>query len=341
MHIASAYACDSPPTQVCVAQITQNADLASVHPCFPDWSSSNPPYCGPPELRLLLPTWNIKRLTSQTASTLLITLMAIFALSGLGLQIVYFIPLFPNVPFRNFKIASHSLFAYFVWGNMVANYCLAILKHAGSRVTSETESDDTFPTSDQVQTSTEDKSLAHNKEGIGTQESGREKHRYCSKCQALILYIDHHCPFTGNCVGLNTYSHFFLTLCYGSVGLGYSLIVYFGEGIFPSIWNWLQMSFLDRDTLEAIEPFVELYFPALGGFIVINVILGFHIFLLLLDMTTFEVLTNFWKAPVFKIGYQRILNKEYLKKDSRLNVLLLSKRRSLIWFIIPSKYLVA
>lgn len=288
-------------------------------------------------LRLLLPAWDIKRLTGRTASTLLIILMTIFGLCGLGLQIFYFIPLFPNdVPFRTFKIGCHSVFAYFVWGSMVVNYCMAVFTHAGSVVASETETNerDMSPKIDQNQASNEN-DPTHQTGCINVQELGRKKHRYCNKCQALILYMDHHCPFTGNCVGLNTYSHFFLTLCYGSIGLGYSLIVscfYFGEGIFPSLWNWLQLSSLDSFTLKAIEPFVELFFPAVGGFVVVNVVLGFHIFLLLSDMSTFDVLTNFWKGPIFKIGYQRIVDKEYLKKDSRLNILLLSKGRSLLTF---------
>ena len=288
-------------------------------------------------LRLLLPGWNIKRLTNQAASTLLIVLMAIFAITGLGFQVVYFIPLFPNVPFRNFKIACHGGFAYWVWGNMVVNYCMAVFAHAGSVVISETKSEnnDVSPKKGQGNKNDPDRPT----DCVDTQDQiGTKKHRYCKKCQAVTSYMDHHCPFTGNCVGLNTYAHFFLTLCYGSIGLGYSLTMscfYFGDCLFPNVWSRLQLDPLDTDSLEMLGPLVELFMPTLGGFIVLNTIIGFHVFLLLSDMTTFDVLNNFWKAPVFKIGYQRFLDKKYVKKESRLNVLLLSKRKSPIWFLMP------
>ena len=162
--------------------------------------------------------------------------------------------------------------------------------------------------------------------------------RYCKVCQTTVLYKDHHCPFTGNCVGLNNYSYFLLALCYASIGLGYSLVVgclYFGECVFPTVWTWLQITSLREGTCLVVEPYTELFLPALGGFFVLNVILLFQFFLLLSDLTTYEVLKNFWKVPVFRVGCERIQSKRYLDKESRLNALLLSRRTSVFWFLFP------
>lgn len=129
-------------------------------------------------LRLLLPTWNIKRLTSQTASTLLIILMVVFGLSGLGLQIFYFVPLFPNVPFRNFKIGCHSLFAYFVWGNMAINYYKSVLTHAGSISVSETETEEQILLAKQEQNETITESDVSAQREVAIR---KQKYHYCYK----------------------------------------------------------------------------------------------------------------------------------------------------------------
>lgn len=338
-------------------------------------------------LRLLYPEWRIKRLTSQLASTLLIILMSVFAVIGLGLQIFYFIPLVPDVPFRTTKVICHSIFAYWIWINMVVNYYYAIFIEPGK---ADSEDADNIPAvrllnctkvteersdyncwekvtsndnnSDDPQVCSEmssgrrlnndgakqvtHTSLTSNK---ADQDSGASKldvclgtsnrSHYCKVCQVTVLYKDHHCPFTGNCVGLNNYAYFLSALCYASIGLGYSLVVgclYFGECVFPTIWTWLQINSSVREgTCSIGEPYTELFLPALGGFFVLNIILLFQMFILLSDLTTYEVLKNFWKVPVLKVGYERIRNKKYMDKESRLNVLLLSRRTSFVWFLFP------
>jgi len=52
---------------------------------------------------------------------------------------------------------------------------------------------------------------------------------HCSKCKNCVLAMDHHCPWTNNCVGYNTLKPFllFLTyvtlLCFLMVGMCYKV----------------------------------------------------------------------------------------------------------------------
>lgn len=48
---------------------------------------------------------------------------------------------------------------------------------------------------------------------------------HCSICGTCVLRMDHHCPWTANCVGLYTHRHFYLVLVYMSFGGLYFLSV--------------------------------------------------------------------------------------------------------------------
>lgn len=326
-------------------------------------------------LRLVCPEWNLKRLTSRLASGLLIVLMSVFAVIELGLHIFYFVPLFPDTSLRTEKVVCHCVFAYLVWINMTANYYYCITVQPGTKSSASTCTPSKGLEAERLDEVIKDNSVDNHKMSITSSKEIRSsqlnkrvpignavrldhendntllskqdksvsiwtprRSGYCKVCQAEIAYKDHHCPFTGNCVGLNNYSYFFLALVYSTVGLGYSLIVvclYFGDCVFPTVWSFLKFTPTSTSTCSIIEPFAELFLPGLGGFVVLNIVLLFQVFLLLSDLTTYEVLKNFWKASVFKVGFERIQQKMYLEKGSRLNMLLLSRRTSVFWFLLP------
>ncbi|CAH8488660.1 unnamed protein product [Schistosoma turkestanicum] len=48
---------------------------------------------------------------------------------------------------------------------------------------------------------------------------------HCSICKTCILCMDHHCPWTANCVGLYTHRHFYLVLIFMSIGGIYLLTI--------------------------------------------------------------------------------------------------------------------
>ncbi|CAH8510750.1 unnamed protein product [Heterobilharzia americana] len=48
---------------------------------------------------------------------------------------------------------------------------------------------------------------------------------HCTICKKCILRMDHHCPWTANCIGLYTHRHFYLVLIFMSIGGIYLLTV--------------------------------------------------------------------------------------------------------------------
>ena len=328
-------------------------------------------------LRLLFPQWRIKRLTDKLSVYLLRILMTTFFITGLGQHMFVFIPLMPNVPFRSVKLLFHCVFAYWVWFNMTINYYLATFLCPGycadSAVPSE-ESSSSLPSISKSDTGSGDiqrssfPSIRTERTSSGlsnttndNREQSRHKlastedhrvgattcvptfnnrHHYCTVCCKTVLYMDHHCPFTGNCVGYYNYSHFFLFLVYAWMGLDYAIatsLFYFGECFFPLTWGHLGFIYLSKesDVCSVLEPYGDYLIPVVGGFIVLTLLLGFQLFLLLSDMTTYDVLKNFWKQPVFKLGLERVRQGRYKRKESRLHRLLLQQRHSMLSFVLP------
>lgn len=53
---------------------------------------------------------------------------------------------------------------------------------------------------------------------------------HCAKCQRCIVRMDHHCPYTNNCVGAKNQKHMILFLIYCVLQAGYALglLAYYG-----------------------------------------------------------------------------------------------------------------
>ena len=162
---------------------------------------------------------------------------------------------------------------------------------------------------------------------------------YCKICQSMVPYMDHHCPFTGSCVGFKNYSYFFLWLVYGVMGLGYAIMVafpYFNECLLKNFKAYLGFTVGEQSELcEALGAHSGIAFPVLGGFWVSGNMLLLQLVLLLTDLSTYGALKNILKVPVLRFAWHRVKGRKFMEQDSRLNVLLLNQRRGVLWFLVP------
>ena len=166
------------------------------------------------------------------------------------------------------------------------------------------------------------------------------RNQTCKICQYKVHYMDHHCPFTGSCVGLNNYSYFFLGLCYGVIGLGYAVIVtapYFYHCNMKNIL-WYSGIVRDRGTREVcvqLGPHSHIFLPVVAGFCLALNIFILQVIFLLADLSTYNVLKDWSKYPMFHFAWQRMRAGKCKEPDSRLRVLVTSQRRNVLMYLIP------
>lgn len=298
-------------------------------------------------LRHFFPHWNIQRLTSNTASVILVLLVLLVYLLSLGMQLFLFIPLMPPVSFWYLKVTAHSLFAYWVWVNAVTNYLYVLFSRPGIfRPGIESPGSEATPNKvDKSQKSTEsslqgglDKGESHSESERSESESATIKkslHHHCKICQATILYRDHHCPFTGNCIGLHNYSYFFLGLLYSLVGLAYGITVfftYFGQCFFLA-WKAVGISSdhseeTEGELCKTLEPYGEIMLPSIGALVTVALMVGFQVFMLIANVSTYDVLKQWRQIKEVDFGGFR-------KEGSRFKVMLLEQRTHPLWFLLP------
>ena len=103
---------------------------------------------------------------------------------------------------------------------------------------------------------------------------------HCRKCGRCVLRRDHHCPWLGTCVGLNNHLFFVLYLVFDSI-----VFIIFIKDTYPvtklnddSFIQWFFTSFLCA-IICAVGVF---------GFLQSLLLLPFHIFLILMNKTTWE-----------------------------------------------------
>lgn len=102
---------------------------------------------------------------------------------------------------------------------------------------------------------------------------------HCRICDTCILKMDHHCPWLYNCVGFRNHKYFFLLLLY--TALDCHLIAW-------TMWGTV------RFATEPTTPFMTMFMLLFGetlalliGFMV-TVFFSFHIWLMLMALTTIE-----------------------------------------------------
>lgn len=179
---------------------------------------------------------------------------------------------------------------------------------------------------------------------MGTPKSGTEwtpsRTHYCKICECAIPYLDHHCPFTGNCAGLRNYSNFFLGLVYGVIGLFYAVAItlpYFFECNLKNILWYFGMvsSRVSYPVCTELGPHSHIFMPVFAGFILASNMLLLQALFLAADLSTYNVLSHWSRFPMLRFILQRIRARKFRDRDSRLNVLIRSQRKSWLSYLVP------
>ena len=280
--------------------------------------------------RALFPGWKLRRTTHWCVNILLIIVMSSFFIVGLSYYVLLFLPLTVRHPFTSVRGLAHLSFAVWVWINVVFNYFMAVLVHPGKARENKVPKSTVT-----VTTNCEQKHIQQN-DGM---RWNPPRYHYCSVCQESMAYMDHHCPFTGNCTGLKNYSYFLLCLLYGAIGLGYALWMsfpYFNQCVLANLWWLMGWAELNRPSVcSQLGPHVNIVLAVFGGFLITTNMSIIQILLLLADLSSYDVLKYATKTTVLRFAWHRMKGGKYKEPGSRLNVMLLQQRPNVFWFFIP------
>jgi hypothetical protein len=111
--------------------------------------------------------------------------------------------------------AMHALAISTFWINGCWAYCMCVLTPPG-------------PPNPSVDSESVDPTLEVNTRGKGTKGKAAphvgndgELSHFCGICKQHVSRFDHHCPFTGGCIGESNFRHFFLFILHGTLGMTY------------------------------------------------------------------------------------------------------------------------
>lgn len=317
-------------------------------------------------LRFVFPNWKLARFASRGIHFILFTIVGSIFCIGLGYHLFVYLPLLAGEkPLQTLKGLVHVVFALWVWINIVGNYYYSVFLHPGRDkdykpplrgprlcfLSDEgviTEVKEGQPIVIHSGAAEEDNQFYCDASLIGTggvPNTGVEwkpnRTHYCKICESAIPYLDHHCPFTGNCAGINNFSNFLLGLLYGTLGLFYAVIItlpYFFECNLKNVlWYFgVVSSRVSYPVCGSLGPHSHIFLPVFAGFCLTANMFLLQVFFLAADLSTYNILSNWSKFPMLRFMVQRVLARKFLDKDSRMKVLF-RNRGSLLYYLIPSR----
>lgn len=107
--------------------------------------------------------------------------------------------------------------------------------------------------------------------------------RHCKKCNRCVLKYDHHCSFTGVCIGENNHLNFIFFLFFQTIAL--SLALY---GLFKTVNIFLSKNVYYK--YADIPPSIFIYiFFTLIFFVYCGFLFFFHVYLISTNQTSYEI----------------------------------------------------
>lgn len=122
---------------------------------------------------------------------------------------------------------------------------------------------------------------------------------HCKVCRRCVLRMDHHCLWINNCVGHWNYKAFFLLVFYATTGSVYSTVMIISSAFHK---NW---DFSGRVPLETFYVSCGIVMLALS--LILGTLLGWHIYLIIRNMTTIEYYEGIraaWLAKKSGLSYR-------------------------------------
>lgn len=127
-------------------------------------------------------------------------------------------------------------------------------------------------------------------------------HASLPRCNVCVLRMDHHCPWVYNCIGFKNHKYFVLLLVYTTVGLCLVSV-----NMFDSVW-WATRTDVQIWTMISLTTGE---FLATVLLVISTAFLAFHIWLMLMSMTTVE----FCEKKLKKTGYNSSMYSEGVYKN--------------------------
>jgi len=120
---------------------------------------------------------------------------------------------------------------------------------------------------------------------------------HCRECDCCVENFDHHCPWTGNCIGKRNYRFFLIYVFLVEISALYGVIICIIHFVILSD-NTTDppINFYINQSVE-VRKYVSLVIGVfcLVGFLVVGSLASLHIYLVSTAQTTYEYLKNKWK----------------------------------------------
>lgn len=126
---------------------------------------------------------------------------------------------------------------------------------------------------------------------------------HCRSCRRCILRMDHHCMWINNCVGLRNYKAFIVLVLYATMASIYSSVVLVSCTV-QKDWNFTGMASLKIFYIISGVTIV-------GLSLTLGTLLGWHIYLIIHNMTTieyYEAIRALWLARKSGQSYRHPYN---------------------------------
>ena len=123
---------------------------------------------------------------------------------------------------------------------------------------------------------------------IVDKSKGRPRTHHCSICGRCVLKMDHHCPWTLNCIGAHNHAHFLRFLFY-TILADFTVFAFLVRRIY-AIYLISHLSSLHGPTTEELVFLILTTFSSFISLILISILLGYQVYSIIENTTTIEAL---------------------------------------------------